>query len=280
MPDNRLVEPLRGVLSVEQVGGKASALAVAAAAGLPVPWGFAVTTTGMSVLTEPALVATVDAELERGGQGPFAVRSSAVDEDSAEMAAAGVFRTVLGVPAAGVHEALREVADSALSRSAISYRSKLKVEEPVRMAAVVQSMVFADAAGVAFSRDPVSGRTGFVIESVWGLGEPVVSGTMTPDRFFLDSLDAEPTVTTSRKLTQLRLVDHAIEQVPVEAARRDRPSLDAGSARAVAALAAECERLTGHPCEVEWARRDKQILLLQFRPLTATAIWKSPGALR
>jgi pyruvate,water dikinase len=272
MPDGALVEPLRGALAAERVGGKASALAAAAAAGLPVPWGFAVTTVGMAALAEPMLAAAVEEELEHGEQGRFAVRSSAVDEDSAEMSAAGVFQTFLGVPPAGVLEALRQVADSALSQSAISYRAKREVDEPVRMAAVVQSMVLADAAGVAFSRDPVTGEPGFVIESVWGLGEPIVSGTMTPDRFVLADAAAEPTVTTARKATQLRLGDRAVEKVPVDTARRDRPSLDSSSAQAVATLAAECERLGGRPCEVEWAQRDEQIFLLQFRPLTDASI--------
>lgn len=268
MAASELVVPLEGDLPVTQVGGKASALAAAAAAKLPVPWGFAVTTTGMAALGEPALEAAVDAALEGGGQGPFAVRSSAVDEDSAETGSAGVYQTVLGVPAEGVRDALRVVGESAHAPRALSYRSRHALAEPARMAAVVQSVVLADAAGVAFSRHPVDGRPVFLVESVWGLGESVVSGTVTPDRFLLEHLDADPHVTPARKASELRLVDGAVGEVSVDTTRQDCPSLDAAAVRAVAALAVECEGLTGGPCEMEWAQREGVISLLQFRPLT------------
>jgi len=269
MAEAELVVSLEGDFPVTLVGGKASALAAAAAAKLPVPWGFAVTTAGMSALGEPALKAEVDRALGDGGPGLFAVRSSAVDEDSAETASAGVYRTMLGVPAQGVHDALGSVGESAHSSRALAYRSKHELAEPARMGAVVQSMVLADAAGVAFSRHPVDGRPVFLIESVWGLGESVVSGTVTPDQFLLEQLDADPHVTPARKASELRFVDGSIQEVPISAGRRDRPSLDSAAARAVAALAAQCEQLAGGPCEVEWAQKDGVLFLLQFRPLTA-----------
>lgn len=268
MTETDFVVPLEGELPVTQVGGKASALAAAATAKLPVPWGFAVTVAGMAALAEPALQAAVDGILEGGGQGPFAVRSSAVDEDSAQTGSAGVYQTVLGVPAKGVHDALRTVGESAHSPRALSYRSRHALAEPPRMAAVVQLLVLAEAAGVAFSRHPVDGRPVFLVESVWGLGESVVSGTVTPDRFLLEHLDSDPQVTPARKASELRFVDRVVEEVPVDANRQHCPSLDAAAVRAVAALAVECEDLTCGPCEVEWARRGGVISLLQFRPLS------------
>jgi pyruvate, water dikinase len=267
MTETELVVPLEGELPVTQVGGKASALAAAVAAKLPVPWGFAVTVAGMAALDEPALRAAVDGALE-GRQGPFAVRSSAIDEDSAQTGSAGVYQTVLGVPAEGVHDALRTVGESAHSPRALSYRSRHALAEPTRMAAVVESLVLADAAGVAFSRHPVDGRPVFLVESVWGLGESVVSGTVTPDRFLLEHLDSAPHVTPARKASELRLVDRVVEEVPVDATRQHRPSLDAAAVRAVAALAVECEGLAGGPCEMEWAQRGGVLSLLQFRRLS------------
>jgi len=269
MPETELVVPLRGDFPVTLVGGKASALAAAAAAELPVPPGFAVTTVGMSELGQAALRAEVDRALGDDRQELFAVRSSAVDEDSAETVSAGVYGTMLGVPARGVYDALRKVGESAHSPRALSYRSKHGLAGPARMAAVVQSMVLADAAGVAFSRHPVDGRRVFLIESVWGLGEPVVSGTVTPDRFLLEQVDSDPLVTPARKTSELRFVDGTVQAMPIDANRRDRPSLDSAAVRAVAALAAECERLARGPCEVEWAQLHGTLYLLQFRPISA-----------
>ena len=75
--------------------------------------------------------------------------------------------------------------DSARSPSAFAYRERLRLPREPRMGVVVQELIDADTAGVLFSRNPMTGSDEFVIEAAWGLGESVVAGLVTPDRFRL-----------------------------------------------------------------------------------------------
>ena len=113
----------------------------------------------------------------------YAVRSSASVEDGNERSFAGQFATVLnarGVDA--VREALRTVADSASSAGAAAYAREAGAQ-PIRMAAIVQEMVPSVAAGVAFSRNPVSGLEEVVVEAVRGSGDALVQEGVTPSRW-------------------------------------------------------------------------------------------------
>ena len=145
------------------------------------------------------------------------------------------------------------------------------------MAVGVQQMVDARAAGVAMSLDPSNGdRSKIVIESVWGLGEPLVSGLATPDLFVVDKVLLEPVkrviagkpsefvADTANRATVLR---------EVEDARRNVASLTEAQIRAVARVVKAVERAFGAPQDVEWAidpRRteDEGVVLLQCRPET------------
>jgi hypothetical protein len=167
---SRLVIVELGAAPDEAVGGKAAGLARLVRLGLPVP---------------PALVLPVGVELgdaeevvRRLGE-PLAVRSSAVDEDRSDRSAAGQFETVLDVDAAGLAEAVRRVRASARGERAQSYGAG------AAMAVVIQRQVRATRAGIAFTRDPVSGADEVVVECAFGRGDAVVSGEVTPDRYRL-----------------------------------------------------------------------------------------------
>ena len=131
---------------------------------------------------------------------PVAVRSSAIDEDSAGASFAGQHATYLNIRGEqAVVEAVARCSLSALSVVAHQYRQQrgLDVERPL-IGVLVQMLVESVASAVAFSANPISGaRDEVMITSAWGLGESVVGGTVTPDLFVL-------------KRPALRLVDRQI----------------------------------------------------------------------
>ena len=167
-------------------GGKAAQLGAALRAGLPVPPGFALAhehvdeIAGIDAHTAPSHIAEAFASLG----GPVAVRSSAVGEDGAGASFAGQHATVLGVTCARtLLAAIRKVRESAHAPSAIAYRKRLGLQGTPRMGIVVQRLIDAEKAGVLFTKNPLSGDDERLIEASWGLGEIVVAGLVTPDRY-------------------------------------------------------------------------------------------------
>ena len=157
-----------------------------------------------AAVRERALAATADhplreelaaayARLSEGADAPVAVRSSALGEDAADRSFAGEHDTYLWVQ--GVDEVdrrLRECWASLYTARAIAYRAGRERTGALAMAVCVQQMVDARAAGVFMTLDPANGdRSSIVIESVWGLGEPLVSGEATPDRFLIDKVTGD-----------------------------------------------------------------------------------------
>ena len=127
-----------------EAGGKGQALARASAAGFAVPPFFVVPSGGVP---EPAALADA---LEALGPGPYAVRSSGLAEDGAEASHAGQFESLLNVPAAAVSDAIAQVAASGSGEGLAAYRNERGIAESAPPAVVVQRMIPADHAGVAF----------------------------------------------------------------------------------------------------------------------------------
>ena len=124
------------------------------------------------------------AEIVRAFAAPLVARSSAVGEDSEQASFAGQHLTRLNVRSTPeLAEAVSAIWESARLPSALAYRERLGLPLEPRMAVVVQELVEADSAGVLFSRDPVNGSDELLVEAAWGLGEAVVAGLVTPDRF-------------------------------------------------------------------------------------------------
>src|SRR6185312_6404920 len=125
-----------------------------------------------------------------------AVRSSATVEDSAEASFAGLQDTYLGVSgAASVLGYVRRCWASLYNDESVAYRRRLGLpEDEVAMAVVVQRMVAPRAAGVMFTRSPVTGdRSVVAIEGTWGLGSALVSGDVTPDSWVISKVTGEVT---------------------------------------------------------------------------------------
>jgi pyruvate, water dikinase len=262
---------LQDRLDAERYGGKAAQLAAAAGAGLPVPRGVA-----LSVELVDALAAgnpAASAELERAWslvRPPLAVRSSAVGEDSDGTSFAGQHLTCLNIrSAASVIESVEAIWHSAHSESALAYRRRLGLPEAPRIGVVVQELIEPDCAGVLFTRNPIDGADELVVEAAWGLGEAVVAGLVTPDRFRVARDGAVLERVAGEKDLAVTLAPQGgTREVPLSGERVRTFCLGDRELAELARLAERCERVFGGGRDVEWAFAAEALYLLQCRPVT------------
>ncbi len=249
---------------IETVGAKAANLGDLLKAGLSVPDGFSLTTEAFQAFLDTnALGAENSAEEVRAapvppdvteallvaakelGNVPLAVRSSGVAEDLADASYAGQYETVLDVLGADtLIDAVRQCWASAFSQRIKKYHREHGKGGVPRMALLVQRMIHPDAAGVAFTMNPVTGDDEVVVSAVKGLGERLVSGQASPDEWIFRG-------------------DQLISQVALENA------IDAATLKAVVELARGVQRHYNVPQDIEWAVADGKLYLLQARPITA-----------
>jgi pyruvate,water dikinase len=260
---------------VDAVGGKGLSLARLAAAGLPVPPGFCVTSAayrrlrGSPPATDRDLSSTIAAAYRRLGGGLVAVRSSATAEDGAVTSFAGQQETILGVSGeSAVCEAVGRCWASLHTERAVAYRRDRGIsDEGQTMAVVVQRLIDAEVAGVLFTHDPLDPEgQQMLVEASWGLGESVVSGKVTPDRFHIDR-DTGQLLDQHISIKSIEVTAAGEQAVPAE--RRDRPCLDERQLVELAELGRKVERLYGEPRDIEWAWAEGRFWLLQARPITA-----------
>ena len=211
--------------------------------------------------------------LPGGETTALAVRSSATAEDLPAASFAGQQETVLGVRGGQeLHAAVLRCWSSLWGARALAYRARRAVDaSDLAMAVVVQVLVPAACAGVLFTADPVSGsRERVVINAAWGLGEPVVSGSVTPDVLVLDKTSGR---ILSRDFGDRRgmLVAGAggVRTVSIPPRRRSRPVLSRAQAVALARLGTRIEEALGGPQDIEWAMARGRLWVLQSRPVTA-----------
>ncbi|HEU4453621.1 MAG TPA: PEP/pyruvate-binding domain-containing protein, partial [Longimicrobium sp.] len=229
--------------------------------------------------------------LEALGEGPLAVRSSAVGEDGARSSFAGQFETVLGVgqDVDEVWRAVRRVWASAFEPRVEAYRRE-RGERAGAMAVVVQRLLEPAAAGVAFSVDPVSGDGATaVVSAVHGLGEGLVSGALDADTYYVRTTPGggamvEAKVAQKRHALRFDAAAATVRTEELAPGLRDQPVLAEAEARAIAEHARELAALFGAEQDVEWALAPgpagpRQLFLLQTRPIT-TLGGARPGALR
>ena len=253
-----------GLADAPRAGHKAATLGELKRAGFPVPDGVVLTTdalartlaaAGLDAAADPDQVAAVplpgevaaaiSAAAVRLGDGPLAVRSSGVDEDLPGASYAGQYESVLGVPAGELAAAVRRCWASAFTRHVAAYRRSRGAGRDLAMAVLVQPMVAAEAAGVAFSADPVTGdRDTAVVNAVCGLGDRLVAGRASPDEW-------------------------VVRGAAVTCRAAPEGAVTAEVAADVAALARRVEARLGTPQDVEWALAGDALVLLQARPITA-----------
>ncbi|HTG29232.1 MAG TPA: PEP/pyruvate-binding domain-containing protein [Methylomirabilota bacterium] len=298
---------------LQELGGKALALLRLGDANLPVPGWFVISPPAfMASLTTEQVEALASGQLRCPGSnlltykpadeiereigdalrelsaegGRFAVRSSAVDEDGSQHSFAGQLDTFLFVAADEVCGKVAAVWRSGFSDRIFEYRRQhgLANSPPSAPAVLVQRMVDADASGVAFSADPVSGRRSLaVVSAVPGLGTALVGGEAAADVFKVDRAGRIVEREITRK-TISHVFDAAAEEgvsaVTLSEAEGMKPSLTDEQAAAVAKLARNAAQVFGRPQDIEWAIKGDELFLLQSRPITTLLDLADPeGAL-
>ena len=262
--------PLLDAADESLFGGKATSLGSALRAGLPVPDGFAISWDGVAQIARGDAAAREAALLLfRQLNRAASVRSSAVGEDSADASFAGQHLTVLNVVSEQqFFKAIGEVYESADTDAARAYRGRVGNAEHARIAVVVQRMVNSDVAGVLFTRNPLTAADERVIEASWGLGEAVVAGMVTPDRYRIERSGGILERTAGYKDLEIRFAAEGTEELPVEEARARKLTLSDEQLGALHGLASQCEEAFGRDLDLEFAFEDGVLHLLQSRPIT------------
>jgi phosphohistidine swiveling domain-containing protein len=208
-----------------------------------------------------------------GSSPVVAVRSSATAEDLPDLSFAGQQDTYLNVDGYGaVLEAVKRCWASLWTARAIGYRARHGIgPDGLSLAAVVQLLVPAEAAGILFTANPVTGRRDqVVISAAWGLGEAVVGGMVTPDALTVDKASGlvVERVTADKQVMTAR-INGGTEEQPVPEALRRAPVLDQRAAAELVGLAVRIEEQYGMPMDIEWALADGAFAIVQARPITA-----------
>jgi len=299
-----------GADDLELVGGKAASLGELTGAGLPVPSAFVVTAgTYRSFIEETgieaALFEAVDVDSDDSGalaeaaeraqelilstevpasvredvlaaydelgDGAVAVRSSATAEDLPDASFAGQQDTYLNVSRADLLDRVKECWASLFTQRAIYYRTEQGfAHDAVDIAVVVQQMVDAEKSGVLFTSHPSTGAPTAIVEAAWGLGEAVVSGTVSPDNYVVDreSGEVDDVTVAEKRVMCVRGEDGRTVERSVPDEKRDEQVLDEDELRRLVDLGESVEAHYDCPQDVEWALRDDEMYLLQSRPIT------------
>lgn len=209
----------------------------------------------------------------RLGRNPLvAVRSSATAEDLPTASFAGQQKTFLNVKGPKeLIEAVRGCWASLFESRAIFYREEKGFNHfQVKIAVIVQEMVQSDVSGVMFTLDPVTNdKNKIVIEAIYGLGEMIVGGQVTPDHYVVDKKNLVIIKKDIQKQkTQLIKVGQENKEVKVSLAWQKRQKLDDELIIDLAKLGFQIEKHYFFPQDIEWAVKKGKVFILQTRPVT------------
>jgi len=203
----------------------------------------------------------------------WAVRSSATNEDGRAGSFAGLYKTSLDVSLPNIPAAIQECWASLWTPAAFAYEERLNMRhETPAMAVIVQLMLSPRVAGVAYSHHPVTGdRTQVVINSILGVGEPLVSGRTEPDTYTVSITSDQPHVIECLLVDKdqaIRSTSGGTQEDSASKADQNLASLTQEEAIALARLVKEVERAIDHPVDVEWAIEEHAVWLLQARRIS------------
>ncbi|GAB1401123.1 hypothetical protein MASR1M68_00340 [Elusimicrobiota bacterium] len=193
----------------------------------------------------------------------YSVRSSGVGEDSGNKAFAGMGETKLNVGYDDIFGSIEECWKSFYSDRCIDYM--IESGQVVKPAVLIQEMINVDKAGVIFSRNKYGNTT---IEAVYGLGEGIVSGTLTPDTLEVDTASGEIIeYSVADKYVKIIATDTGTKQEIVTVGAKERV-LDAETVKKLMDVVRTLEKDAGYPVDIEYGIKDDNIYILQRRPIT------------
>ena len=232
-----------------------------------------------SIPMPPDMVKEIKDAYRKLGQGLVAVRSSATAEDLPEASFAGQQRTFLNIQGEDeVVAAVQGCWSSLFEPRAIFYRQEHGFDHfRVGIAVPVQKMVQSETSGVMFTLEPLSNdTTKILIEAIYGLGEAIVSGDVTPDQYLLDKngiriIDKKIHKQEWQLMKNAKAPIGELEQnikIPVPPSKQAKQKLADKDIVALAKVGKMIEDLYQFPQDIEWAKDGKQLFLLQTRPVT------------
>ncbi|MCK5434457.1 MAG: phosphoenolpyruvate synthase [Dehalococcoidales bacterium] len=225
----------------------------------------------------PELASEIQQAYRKMGEGLVAVRSSATAEDLPEASFAGQQSTFLNVNGEKeVVAAVQECWASLFEPRAIFYRHQQGFDPfNVGIAVPIQRMVQSQASGVMFTIEPMtSDQSKITIEAVYGLGEAIVSGEVETDLYIVDKEDLRISVKNigNQDWELVRNLasgdDNANIKVPLQPSRQTQQKLADDDIIALAKIGKRIEDLYQFPQDIEWAQEDKEIFIVQTRPVT------------
>jgi pyruvate,water dikinase len=308
-----VTELSRGSYTLEEVGGKAVNLAHMIQDGFNIPSAYVVKVDAYNTFIRESLGGEISAQLleidfndenslSRGcknirdtikrvklpdnffsdidmPKGYYAVRSSAVSEDLPDASFAGQLDSYLNIKRNDILEKVVECWASYWTDRAVKYRHDSSIGHldsehgAAGIAVVVQRMVDAETSGVMFTTNPVDGSHNVVIESTWGLGEAIVSGTVTPDTYVLNREGKVLEKDIKSKEKGYFLKDGKNTLLDIDEDEREKESLTSSDLEKLLKVAIALEKHFQTPQDIEWAvelssENEAEIYILQSRPVT------------
>ena len=204
-----------------------------------------------------------------------AVRSSATAEDAGTTSFAGQHASFLNIEGeANLLVSVKECWASLFTPRSIYYRVENKIKhESVKISVIVMKMVQSDVSGVMFSIDPTNNnKERIIIESVWGLGETIVQGSVIPDKYVVqkgtfDILSKE----VSDQTVQLIKVKGQTKEIDVPKNIRDKQKITDEEIIKLAKISSKLQQHYYFPQDTEWAREKGELFIVQTRPVTTIA---------
>lgn len=203
---------------------------------------------------------------------PVAVRSSATAEDLPDASFAGQQETFLNVIGeASVVKRVQNCWASLFTPRAIFYREKKKFDHfSIGIAVPIQKLISSEVSGIAFTIDPVNNdKNQIIIETIWGLGEYIVQGKITPDQY---KVDKKTWTIISKNITsqtiQLVRSNHETKEVAVPKSKQNHFKIDD---KTIIKIAKICQKLHNHyrkPQDIEFAIQKDELYIVQTRPIT------------
>jgi pyruvate, water dikinase len=201
------------------------------------------------------------------------VRSSATLEDGTKNSFAGQFESYLNVKRESLLDYIKLCWSSLFTARSIAYRlhNNLSLYQ-VEMAVVIQTMIDSDLSGVAFTKHPVTNnKNQIVIDVVYGLGEALVSGEVTPSSYIINkntlNVITKDIVVQHKKFVRNKNGSKNI-WAEIKSEENNLPKLDERMLLEIAKVGKDLENIEGVPCDIEWAISSNMLYILQCRPIT------------
>ena len=192
------------------------------------------------------------------------IRSSGLIEDNYQHSFAGIFESVI-VPNKWdeIKNGIMKVLNSSFSKRAKAYSKQFNLSFPLPMAIIIQEVIPADFSGVTFTLDP-SGKEYLLIEVIPGIGSPLVSGEVTPDRYYLSRSNLE-IISQHTSMKEFGLWIKGRQLIKKEMIKQELPF---NILKKIAKLSLQIENIFGEPQDIEWCVKNDKIYILQSRPIT------------